>query len=166
MFSFPISPVSEDTVLNEQRGFLLKNVGSERWNKRDEAVTDLIHRFGLTECKPIEIDGAHPAANGNCAYLKCSSPGCAFKINIRQITENRVKRFHVKQKESNLVHIARFTDSNGKLHIGDCHKQYEASTVKIEFSFFSRPLVHLFLVFIRLIWLNMIFFCQKRTIVI
>jgi hypothetical protein len=29
MFSFPISPVSEDTVLNEQRGFPLKNVGSD-----------------------------------------------------------------------------------------------------------------------------------------
>jgi hypothetical protein len=144
MFSFPISPVSEDAALNEQRCFLLKNVGSERWNKREEALTDLIHRFGLTECKPVEIDGAHPFANGNCAYLKCSSPGCAFKINIRQITENRVKRFHVKQKESNLVHIARFIDSNGKLHVGDCRGEYEASTVKIEFSFFFKTFCSIF----------------------
>jgi hypothetical protein len=135
MFSVPINHVSEDIALNEQRHFLLNKICSERrWNKRDESIADLTHTFGLTECKPIEVDGAHPLANGNCAFLKCASPGCVFRINIRQITENRVKRYRVVKKESNLVHTARFTDSNGTSYTGDCRGEYQSVTVMIIFS--------------------------------
>jgi hypothetical protein len=121
--------------MTSRRNNLLKEVCSQSWKKRSDAVSQLIRKFGLLECKPIEKDGMNRAANGTHAFLKCASPGCIFRINIRQANVNKVQTFKVVPTTSNLLHTVRLTADDGSTFTGDCMGRYEATVVRLLFNF-------------------------------